>query len=68
MAQDPVQGQRVDPIAHTDTIRAGLRPAQYSMAALDRDRATQPKSFDATIEPGNTHRELGVPCAEAVLV
>ena len=37
------------------------------MTRSPRDRATLLKSFDATFEPGDTHRELCLPCAEAVL-
>ena len=37
------------------------------MAASPRDRAALLKEFDGTFEPGDNHRELCVPCAEAVL-
>ena len=36
-------------------------------AASPRDREALLKSFDDTIEEGDTHRELCVHCAEAVL-
>ena len=37
------------------------------MAESPRDRAALLNSFDETFQPGDNHRELCVPCAEAVL-